>query len=379
VTAVATGQGAGSRRGLLVGAGLLAVVVLVALVGGSSSGRITGPPLSRRAQGPDGLRGLVLLLESYRATVHEDRTPPSARATVSVVVEDRLEREARAELRRWVEDGHTLVITDVSSPLASGLRGGLRSTVERGVCDLPGVEAASIDLRTSAQADLVDAVRLTVGDGDTSCFGDGSSAFVVAHPLGAGTVVTVGGAQPFVNAALAKADNAALAVALLAPDDGADVAFIEANALGAGRKTLVDLVPDRVIDAVIELVVAFVLYALWRSRRLGRPVPEVQPVAIPASGLVRAVGRLRQRSRSTERAAAAIRTDARRLLALRYGLAPGTAANVIAEVTAARTALSAEQVLLAIDDRPIPDETALVALTRQIDMVRQEALSGRGG
>jgi hypothetical protein len=65
------------------------------------------------------------------------------------------------------------------------------------------------------------------------------------------------------------------------------------------------------------------------------------------------------------------------LLALRYGLAPGTAPDVIAEITASRTGLTVEQVLLAIDDRPILDETALVALTRQIDKVRQEALSGR--
>jgi hypothetical protein len=102
----------------------------------------------------------------------------------------------------------------------------------------------------------------------------------------------------------------------------------------------------------------------------------VQPVAIAASGLVRAVGRLRLRSRSTVGAAEAIRIDTRRFLAQRYGLAAGTPVHVIAQVTADRTDLTTDQVLLAIDDRPILDEAALVALTRQIDKVRQEALSG---
>jgi hypothetical protein len=74
-----------------------------------------------------------------------------------------------------------------------------------------------------------------------------------------------------------------------------------------------------------------------------------------------------------------MRTEARRSLALRYGLPPGTTSKVIADVTAARTTLTAEQVLLAIDDRPILDESALGALARQIDTVRQEALSGRSG
>jgi hypothetical protein len=375
---VTGGAGAGSRRGLLVGVALVAVLLLVALLGGSSSGRISGPPLSRRAQGPDGLRGLVLLLESYRATVHEDGTTPAAGTSVAVLVEDRLDVDARAELRRWVRDGGTLVVMDPSSPLTPEQSSSFGSAASRGDCDLAGIDAATLDLRASAKVELPPAARYLVERGDTSCFGDGEEAFVVARPLGSGTVVSVGSPRPFVNSRLGEADNAALAVALLAPRDGAAVSFIEANAVGAGRKALLDLVPDRVVQGVIELVVAFMLYALWRARRLGRPVPEVQPVAIPASGLVRAVGRLRQRSRSTDRAAASIRVDARRLLAQRYGLAPGSSPAVIAELTASRTGLTAEQVLLAIDDRSIPDETALVALARQIDTVRQEALSGRG-
>ena len=374
---VASGSGTGGRRGVLVGAMLVVVLLLVALFGGSSSGRISGPPLSRRAQGPDGLRALVLLLESYRATVHEDGSMPAVGTSVAVLVEDRLDAAGRADLRGWVREGNTLVVMDPSSPLSAEQSGAFGSTALRGECDVPGIDAASLDVRASAKVDLPPAARFIVERGDTSCFGDGERAFLLARPLGSGTVVSVGGPRPFVNSRLGEADNGALAVALLAPRDGAGVAFVEANAVGAGRKDLLDLVPDRVFQGVLQLVVAFVLYALWRARRLGRPVPEVQPVAIPASGLVRAVGRLRQRSRSTDRAATAIRIDARRLLAQRYGLAPGTSPAVIAELTATRTGLTAEQVLLAIDDRPIPDETALVALARQIDTVRQEALSGR--
>src|SRR3954447_20298326 len=104
----------GSRRGLVVAGALLALVLLVAVFAGGSSGRITGPPLSRRAQGADGLRALVLLLEGYRASVHEGGAAPPEGTSTAGLVEDRLDEDSRDALRDWVMEGHTLVVLDES-------------------------------------------------------------------------------------------------------------------------------------------------------------------------------------------------------------------------------------------------------------------------
>ena len=51
------------------------------------------------------------------------------------------------------------------------------------------------------------------------------------------------------------------------------------------------------------------VFALWRARRLGRPVAEVQPVEIAGSELVVAVGNLLQKSGRPETAAERLRSD----------------------------------------------------------------------
>ena len=69
---------------------------------------------------------------------------------------------------------------------------------------------------------------------------------------------------------------------------------------GGGERTLVDLVSAGVTRALAQLALAFAVYALWRARRLGRPVAEPQPVAVAGSELVAAVGNLLDRTRSPQ-------------------------------------------------------------------------------
>ena len=168
-----------------------------------------------------------------------------------------------------------------------------------------------------------------------------------------------------------------LAVRLLAPVPGESVAIIDPNPPGSGRTTLGDLIADRVFQAVVQLGIAFVLYALWRSRRLGRPVTEPQPVALAGSQFVRAVGGLQQRSHGADRAAATLRADTRRVVSERYGIPPATDAISVAQLVAARTGLDRDAVAWALGDAPILDEGSLVELGRQLDIIRQEALDGR--
>jgi hypothetical protein len=213
--------------------------------------------------------------------------------------------------------------------------------------------------------------------GAASCFGDGQTAYVVSTTRAQGTVISIGGANPLTNDLLDQADNSVLAVALLAPGDHTTIAVLDPNPAGRGSTGLIDLIPTRVQQGLLQLLVAFVVYALWRARRLGRPIVERQPVAIAGSRLVDAVGRLYRRTGSTRRAAADLRADLRRLLVQRYGLPANAPPDAVAEVITLRTGLDRERVRWAVGDTPINDEATLVALAAELDSIRQEVLHVR--
>jgi hypothetical protein len=189
--------------------------------------------------------------------------------------------------------------------------------------------------------------------------------------------VSIGGPAVFTNAVLDEGDNSVLAMRLLVPTQGSSIAILDPNAPGSGRTTLGDLIADRVFQAILQVGVAFMIYALWRSRRVGRPVTEPQPVAIAGSQFVRAVGGLQQRSRATDRAATALRTDTRRMLSDRFGVALNMDSATLAALTSTRTGLDPNQVAAALSDTPILDEASLVTLGQQLDTIRQQVLDGR--
>ena len=135
--------------------------------------------------------------------------------------------------------------------------------------------------------------------------------------------------------------------------------------------------PDRVVQAFIQLGIAFLLYALWRARRLGRPVVERQPVAVAGSQLVHAVGALEQRTHARDRAASAMRHDVRRLVRERYGLASTTPVTTVAQIVAERTGLDRHRVEVTLSATPVADDQALVALSHELDTIRKEILHGR--
>ncbi len=100
-------------------------------------------------------------------------------------------------------------------------------------------------------------------------------------------------------------------------------------------------------------------------------------MVIPGSGLVAAVGHLQQRTGNPDRAAVAVRSDVRRAIVRQLGLPGDASAATIAEAVAARTGLDAARVHATLTDGHVPDEHALVALTHELDTIRQEVLHAR--
>jgi hypothetical protein len=349
----------GWGRWVLAGAGILLAVVLI---GRPSS---DGPPLDPSSSGTLGTRALVLLLEDLGADVAVRAGAPRAGDDVVLVLSDDLDEGQRAAVRRHVAAGGRLVVADPSSPLQPFPRGEpLREGTLRRGCDVP----ALADVRT---VDPVGGVGFDVPASGTPCFASRSGAFVAVADVGRGTVVGIGGAGALTNGALGEVDNAVLAAALLAPREGTRVAVLRPAALGGGGRSLNDLVAPGVKGALLQLGVAFLLYALWRARRLGAPVLEPQPVPLAASELVVAVGHLLQRAGRREQAGALLRADLRRRLAERLGLPLDTPAEAVAVAAAARTGIPVERLRAALAPAPLARDDELVALSAEVAAVEE--------
>jgi hypothetical protein len=343
------------------------VVLLVVLVSGP--GEDGGLPRHPDSTSPDGAKALVLLLDRLGADVRVGDT--AVGADVALLLDDRLSDVEHGDLVDWVNAGGRLVVADPEStltPVVSEGAEGLRTRAECTVAALDGIDA--IDVGSGALYDLR-------GEPSGSCFGDDDKAFLVADDRGEGTLVSLGGADVFLNERLDDGDNAVLAGALLAPTPGTRVVFLQPAEPGEGDESLLELISPGVQRAVLQLAVAFLVYALWRARRLGRPVEEPQPVEIAGSELVEAVGQLLQQRRDPGGATLTLQHDIRRALAGRVGLPADAPTTALADAIAARTGVDREAVFAALSAPPAADDRQLVALAAHIDAVRQEVLHGQ--
>jgi hypothetical protein len=349
---------------------LLGVLALLAiLVAGPRHGK--GPPLDPDSTGPDGLRGLVLLLRDRGAHVNVTGSI-SSRETTALLADDQMGDAQRDDVRDWVRAGGTLLVADPNSPLAgvAGFRQWGGGPLAR-QCDLPVFrETERIE---SPQGIMFD----TDSPGLSACFTDQNRAFVVARSEGSGTVVALGSPAPLVNSHLGRLDNSVLAVSVLAPRPGTAVAVLKRSPVGGGRTSVRDLISPRLKLGFLELLIAFLVVCLWRARRLGRPVLEPQPVELAGSELVAAVGNLLQQAHRRGQAAQLLQGELRRTLASRLSLARDTPPEVVAEVAAARTGIDKARILAALTAPAPADEGALVALAQETEAVRQEVVHAR--
>ena len=356
---------------------LLAIVVI---------GRSDDTPLDPGSDARLGTSAMVALAGELGAEVEiADRVPDldDGGPDVMVLLTDRLDDEQRVVVDDWVERGGRLIVTDPGSDYAPDTGVPFTTVGElgpgrtiRGRCEidaLDGIDVAGVVPRNGGV--------LYQPDGAAQrCIEDGrGAAYIVATDRSEGTVVAVGGSGMFVNAALAEGENAPVVTALVAPEPGTELLVLEPGALagatGAGDEGVLDLIPAGVNRAILQLALAFVVYAVWRSRRLGRPVAEPQPVAVAGSELVAAVGNLLDRTGSPDHAARLLRDDLRRFLADHLGMPTGSPPDLVAAVAVDRTGVDEASLRWALGPQPITDDAGLVALARTIDRIRTEVLA----
>ena len=267
------------------GSSVLVVALVISAPGSSAT------HLDPASAAPGGTKGLVELVRASGGRATVSATAPDASTAVALLLVDTTSETMTAELDQWVRRGGVLVVADPRSSFvpparaAPSLFGLAAATVPRGECTIAAL--GGVDQVAPGDG----SARFEVPDGAQACIDQGSGAFVVDQPVGDGHVVSVGGADAFTNQLLGTDDNAVLAVGLLAPRPGTELQRAVGHDRRAGPgQSLTSLISTGVRFGLWELVAAFVLYALWRGRRLGRPVAEVQPVQIGGSELVSAHG-----------------------------------------------------------------------------------------
>jgi len=327
--------------------------------------------LSPTGTGPDGSSRLAGLLAERNVTVERVTsglaTVRAARgepATIFIPAPD-LANANLVWLLISLRRSHRIVVVEpgildqTALPVfPAGTRWASRTTTrDCGSPLLAGVGAATVE-RTRYFA-LEDA---------TVCYGKS----VVIAPVGPTEVVVVGASDPFRNGRIGDHDNARLATALLAgrprvvwldlhaeekvsystttqddigirlPDE--DTSTDDGGPPPGPPNPLWTAVPPLLWPVLVQLLVVALAVALWRARRLGPPVPEPLPVAVPAAETVTGRGRLYERADARGPALAALQAAARHRLLPLLDLPRDAAEDDVVAAVAARTRRPTDQI-----------------------------------
>jgi hypothetical protein len=290
------------------------------VTGGSGPG---GPASSSYATAEEGLAAYAELLGQRGHPVRQlreslDRAGLDPRTTLVLADPRNVTREEGRAMAGFLGAGGRLVASGSSAaPVVAALLGGgpewddveVRSA--RPLVPVPEV-AGVASVETAGTGAWIDA------GGTLPALAGPDGVLLVVASVGPGRVVGLADTSPLQNRLLARADNAALAVALVG-EAGRPVAFAEAHH-GYGRSTGLGAVPSRWRWAAALGFVAAVVWMWSRGRRLG-PADDVERPQAPArKAYVEAMAASLARTRQPAVAVAPLQDRARRRLAERAGL-----------------------------------------------------------
>ncbi|MFS8104791.1 DUF4350 domain-containing protein [Lentzea alba] len=337
-----TAQGIWARARVWVLLGLAVVVTGVLIVLGSA--RSEGGALDPRSYKPEGSRALARLLEERGVRVeHTENASDVDGATLFVTHPDLLDPERVMALAGRAA---TTVLVAPNGP---------EGRVE-------------VETRSPGCAFADRAGAATTGgiqyQGDERCY----DSTLVRQ----GNLITIGTGAPFTNEELGEEGNAALALKLLGGHERL-VWYTPSVADLSRQKTLPDLMPASWKYGALQLVLAAVVIALWRARRLGPVVVEPLPVVVRAAETVEGRARLYRRSRAADHAASVLRQAARDRLNPLLGLPVD--GNPSAEI-ARRTGRDEVAVRNLLYGNSPVDDRGLVDLIDELDALENEVREG---
>jgi hypothetical protein len=361
-------------RGVLVAVLALAVLgVLLALMRPRTGSDFLDPD----SPGQQGSRALAEITQQHGTPVTVVRTASAATERLraqpdAVLVVVRSDRLVPADLTALRSAPGDRLLVAPSSETLNALAPGVDSagtawgTPQPG-CTLPAAAYAG-------DADFLGATTYTAPGQATKCYLSGAGqAGLVQLSVDGATVTVLGTARPLMNQYLADHGNAALAMNLIETRSSAVWLIPDLPSPGSGgHKSFGELIPFGVKLAVLQIVIAVALVALWRSRRLGPVVVEPLPVIVRSAEAVEGRARLYRSRRAADRAAEALRAGALERLTALLGMPrsaasdPAMAAEIVAAV-AAHTGREQAEVGAALYGPPPGDDAGLVSLAGVLD------------
>lgn len=356
---------------------LLFIGVLLALLRPTTRADYLDPD----SAGRQGTRALVAITRAHGTPVTVVRSVSAAAGRMranpdAVLVVARSERLVPADLTtlRGLPGGRLLLepTTGALSALAPGVTaaGTTWATPAPG-CALPAAVAAG-------SVPFTGSTVYTAPAGSMSCYLSLGRPTLVQVPAGGGTTTILGSGAPLTNERLTDAGDAALGMNLLSTRSRVVWLMPGLPAAGSGaHKSFTDLVPFGVKLAVLQIVVAVVLVALWRARRLGPVVAEALPVVVRSAEAVEGRARLYRARRAADRAAQALRAGTLERLTGRLGMPASAAADpaLAGEIVAAVAAHTGQDPALigsALYGPPPADDAGLVRLAGFLDELERQ-------
>ncbi|WP_203597654.1 DUF4350 domain-containing protein [Actinomadura bangladeshensis] len=368
-----------SARGVV--AALLALAVIAVIL---AALRPSTPPEALDPESPkqDGALALTEILRQHGTGVTVARTMEDALLAADpggVMVVTRTERLTDDDLRMLSGTQVDLLLV---RPTAYALDE-LAPQVRRSGPSFEETAAPGCPLPVASLAGAVafhESETYEVTGPGTACYPtEYGGARVVQVSTGSRTVTVLGSASPLTNRRLAEEGNAALAMNLAGV--GSTTVWLVPNlpeaGEAAGRQSLGDLLPFGVKLFFLELLVAVLLVALWRARRLGPVVAEALPVIVRSAETVEGRARLYRAGRARDRASDALRSGARERLVPLLGLPLGSAqdpsaAQEIVAAVARRTPYDETYVGAALYGPEPLDDAGLIALTGVLDDLERQ-------
>ncbi|TDC09292.1 DUF4350 domain-containing protein [Actinomadura bangladeshensis] len=368
-----------SARGVV--AALLALAVIAVILAALRPSTPAGS-LDPRSPKRDGARALTEILRQHgtAVTVVRDYADiPMAAEVGGVLVVTHTERLTEDDLRLLTGSQLDLLLVrptaaalDILAPEVRRVGPSFEEAAAPG-CALP---VASLAGRVAFH----ESETYEINGQGTACYpAEYGGARVVQVQENAHTVTVLGSAAPLTNRRLAEEGNAALAMNLAGAGSSTVWLYPDLPEAGeaAGRQSLGDLLPFGVKLFFLELLVAVLLVALWRARRLGPVVAEALPVIVRSAETVEGRARLYRAGRARDRASDALRSGARERLVPLLGLPLGSAqdpsaAQEIVAAVARRTPYDETYVGAALYGPEPLDDAGLIALTGVLDDLERQ-------
>jgi hypothetical protein len=361
------------RAPTLIAAIAVTLITLLALIGAAGNDR----PLDPRNTAPDGAHALAALLADRGVAVNLPNTlaDVGTDSSTTVLLADPEAVPTRA-LTAIAGTTATVVAVDPTQRELAALD--VPATVDNEVGGTVLQPGCGVQLAQVAGAVRMAGDLYRVNAGSTGCYRfHGDAALVRAQRPNSALTYVIGSPSTLTNAELGTQGNAALSLGLL---NTSSVQWVPGG-LGAGpvpksHRGLLNLLPSRLLWATLQLFIALTVFALWRARRLGRPVAEPLPVIVRAAETVEGQARLMQAAKARDGAAKALRaaTIGRLSAALRIDADadPATVSALVAD----RTGMPTADISALLYGGDPQDDPALVRMAQALP--RLEAAVQRG-